>query len=74
MTEFLQAYGVWIVAGLLLVLLVLGTRNRDHGEGNNGVRHPGPTTAEPTRTSAGGWAKDGRPDEAPPTKRGSGCC
>ncbi len=73
MIEFLQAYGVWIVAGLLLVLLVLGTRNRDHREGDSGLGHPGPT-AEPTQTSAGGWVKAGRTDEAAPTKRGSGCC
>jgi hypothetical protein len=74
MSEFLQAYAVWIIAGILLVLLVLGTRNRGSGEVDNGLSHPG-STAAPTRTSTGGRVEAGRSDENTPTKRGSdGCC
>jgi len=73
MSEFLQAYGVWIVAGALFVLLVLGMRNRDRGKGDDSLDHPGPT-AETTRTSTGGWVEAGRTDAAPSNKRGSGGC
>jgi hypothetical protein len=74
MIEFLQAFGVWIVAGVLLVLLILGSRNRGSGKDDNGLSHPGPS-AETTRASTGGWVEAGRTDEDPPTKRGSsGCC